>query len=58
MVDIVSASRAATDLILVVVNAGLIAVAVLVSVRYSPGLRAPKPPVGDPVHTGPAPSAE
>ncbi|MEU5760110.1 CPBP family glutamic-type intramembrane protease [Nocardia sp. NPDC047648] len=39
MVDIVSISRAATDVTLIVVNAGLIAAAVLVAIRWSPTLR-------------------
>ncbi|MFC9557639.1 CPBP family intramembrane glutamic endopeptidase [Rhodococcus sp. NPDC056960] len=42
MVDIVSISRAATDLTLIVVNAGLIAAAVWAVVRYAPQLRAPR----------------
>ncbi|MGV9796377.1 CPBP family glutamic-type intramembrane protease [Gordonia sp. NPDC003422] len=40
MVDIVSISRAATDTTLLVVNAGLIAAAVFVVIRYTPSLRA------------------
>jgi hypothetical protein len=41
MVDIVSISRAATTATLVAVNAGLIAAAVLVAIRYSPTLQLP-----------------
>ena len=40
MVDIVSISRAATDVTLIVVNAGLIAAAVGVTIRTAPQLRA------------------
>lgn len=43
MVDIVSITKAATEITLVIVNAGLIAAAVLVCIRYGPGLRAPRP---------------
>ena len=41
MVDIVSVSRAATDITLIVVNVGLIAAAVLVIVKYAPQQHAP-----------------
>lgn len=42
MVDIVSISRASTDVSLIVVNAGLIVAAVAVTMRYAPQLRAPR----------------
>lgn len=51
MVDIVSISRAATDATLIVVNAGLIAAAVLVAIRYSPTLRTTPATVAAPSHS-------